>query len=182
MKRSKRHCGLLTDCPSIRRRRKGLYRYRHQKQRRGIRELQLEREIWQAANSIIQTCVSQPVALGGTVTDLGAYYCDHSFGNVSITLSPLFGRVHDRLWLTAHIEISGIEGLLTVTVSSYDSSRVRCIDPPATGPIRVPSYGSCNSILEPMPWDKRVMTFGDHPPPIGALVELLPKTFSSRKS
>ncbi|CAD6594021.1 MAG: hypothetical protein ASARMPRED_008375 [Alectoria sarmentosa] len=95
------------------------------------------REIRQAANSIIQTCLSQPVAQGG------------------------------------------VEGLLTVTVSSYDSSSIRCIDPTATMPVVVPPYGSCNSILEAMPWDERAMTFGDRPSPIGALVVLLPKTFRS---
>lgn len=101
------------------------------------------REIWQAANSIIQKCVSQPVAQGGTVTDVG------------------------------------VEGLLSVTVSSYDSSSIRCMDPPATRPTVVPPYGSCNSVLEAMTWDERVMTFGDRPSPIGALVVLLPKTFRS---
>lgn len=100
------------------------------------------REIQSAANSIIQTCVSQPNPLGGMVTDVG------------------------------------VEGLLTVTVSSYDNRYVSCIDP-ATVQQRSPArYESCKSVLNSMPWSENLITFGAAPSPI-THVERLPKIYAS---
>lgn len=40
------------------------------------------RIIRSVANSIIQTCVSQPIPQGGMVTDTGAFYSHHLFMNI----------------------------------------------------------------------------------------------------
>lgn len=99
------------------------------------------RIIRSVANSIIQTCVSQPIPQGGTVTD------------------------------------TGFEGLLTVTVSSYDNNKIVCINP-ARVQIEAPQYESCKSILDIMPWSERQNPFGDTPSPLGPTI-LLPAAYPS---
>ncbi|KAI4213267.1 MAG: hypothetical protein L6R36_009458 [Xanthoria steineri] len=65
-----------------------------------------------------------------------------------------------------------VRQLLTVTVSPYDNSNIRCFSPPRGGRAGVPPYASCASLLGELPWDERQLVWGNELSPLMFVIKL----------
>ncbi|KAL8651577.1 MAG: hypothetical protein Q9210_003176 [Variospora velana] len=75
--------------------------------------------------------------------------------------------------------MEGTQGLLTVTVSSYDNRNVRCFSPPTGGRATPPRYESCTSLLARLPWNEREWAWSNQFPSAHGMGVKLPLTLSS---
>ncbi|CAL8579443.1 hypothetical protein XPA_005190 [Xanthoria parietina] len=66
----------------------------------------------------------------------------------------------------------GVRELLTVTVSPYDNSNIRCFRPPRGGRAGVPPHASCASLLGELPWDERQFIWGNELSPLMSVIKL----------
>lgn len=83
------------------------------------------------------------------------------------------------MMLTARTSnVIGLEGLLTITVSSYDNRGILCTDPAQT-PFLAPRFESCLLLIDEMEKSDEVRGWGDVPSQVVDSI-LLPKDVPSR--